>query len=191
MLSNFLFHPFLNHVLELNNGSLAQLQHNSSKSFKIIAPLWIVSGQIDRDGFICNENDDSSYNVVIHIPATISTYIVNQDKIAAFKQIKFEGDRAFGRELLEILANLNYGVLNVSQNPMALFFQQQLLKVFTGLKDALQLIASNMTNSLTEYLLYESEDLITQYELKQFCDEVDSLDQRTNLLAAKLEYMQK
>jgi ubiquinone biosynthesis protein UbiJ len=161
------------------------------KSFKFITPLGILSGQIDIDGFIINEVDNTAYTVIINIPVAVSSYLINQDQIAAFKQLKFQGDRVFGREFLELLVNLNFSGLYTSESVAVLFIQQQLQQFFIGLKNTLQLITTNTVNSVTEYLLYESEDLITQYELKQFCDEVDSINERTNLLIAKFEYIQK
>ncbi|MCX8514317.1 MAG: hypothetical protein ORN24_01990 [Burkholderiales bacterium] len=191
MLNNMIFHNILNRLLEVNNGSLNQLQMHCGKSFKFITPLGILSGQIDIDGFIINEVDNTAYTVIINIPVAVSSYLINQDQIAAFKQLKFQGDRVFGREFLELLVNLNFSGLYTSESVAVLFIQQQLQQFFIGLKNTLQLITTNTVNSVTEYLLYESEDLITQYELKQFCDEVDSINERTNLLIAKFEYIQK
>ena len=67
----------------------------------------------------------------------------------------------------------------------------KLEQIFTHIHNQLRLINHNSAHSISEYLLYESTDIVTRHEITNFCNDVDDitnrfdrLNQRLNLLLA-------
>ena len=50
-------------------------------------------------------------------------------------------------------------------------------------------MAGNAVTSIKEYLLYETEDLITHHEMKDFCQAVDELNNRVDILKARINLL--
>lgn len=176
----------LNKILEHNEGSTNLLKHYSGKSFKLNLVGISISAFITESGLLQAVDENDEFNVDVFIPATTASYLVNQDKIDAFKKISFHGDIEFGRALLEIMANLHLSGLYANTSPAAGLMLSQLGKVINMLKEQMLLVGQNSTNSVTEYLLYESEDIVTRYEIQDFCDNVDDLNDRLNLINQRI-----
>ena len=183
---NTLTLKLINKILESNQGSRKLLIRDSGKSFKINLAGFCICSKIDIDGYLISP-DDEKFTVIINIPLDASTYLVNQDKLAVYKKINFAGDTKFGRKLLEIIANLHLsGIYSTVNSPLALAALNQISNLIKIIQESLGLMLNNATSSIKEYLLYETEDLITQYENTKFCDAVDSLRADVDRLEQKI-----
>lgn len=181
-------HLIFNKILSSNEGSLNILRKYHGKSFKLNLIGFHFSGLIEADGLITKPVDET-YTVEITIPLSTASYLIHQDRLATYKEITFHGDQAFGRELLEILSNLHFSGVYSNASPVTLLFVNQFSKAIQAIKNNLSLIQSNVGTSVSEYLLYETEDLVTHYELEEFCNAVDELNSRTDRLTARINLL--
>ena len=176
----------LNKILEHNEGSINLLKHYHGKSFKLNLVGISIAALITDSGLLQVADESTEFNVDVFIPPTTASYLVNQDKLDAFKKISFHGDIEFGRAILEIMANLHLSGLYTNTSPAAGLMLSQLGKVINMLKEQMLLVGQNSSNSVSEYLLYESEDIVTRYEIQDFCDNVDDLNNRLNLINQRI-----
>lgn len=192
LITNILL-PILNKLLRHNEGSRNRLKSYQGKSFNLNIIGFYITGVINNEGFIarCNQdaNVDGDYDIAIIVPASIASYFIHNDKLEVFRQITFHGDTKFGRDLLEILSNLHFEGVYATLSPLNGLILQQLAKVFAGIKDYFILVNKNMATSVSEYLLYESRDIVTSLAIEEFCVEVDELKSRTDLLAKKVNQL--
>lgn len=188
MIFSHLLLKVFNKILTYNESSILLLKLKAGKSFKLNLPGLSFSGLIDVDGLL-TEPLTKEYNVEITLPLMTASYLINQDKLATFKQISFVGDVALGREILEILSNLRFSGIYATLSPNILFLITPLNKIILSVKNSLLLLQHNATHSISEYLLYETEDLVTQYEIEEFCNAVDDLNNRVNLLNAHINLL--
>ncbi len=181
----------LNKTLSNNESSLNSLKQHIYKSFKINFLGLSLSAVINQDG-VLSRYSETEFTVIINIPITASTYLINQNKIDLFKQLTFIGDKKFGRELLEILSKLNsYGLFS-TQSSFANILVNQLINLIKMIIAQIKLTSTNASQSISQYLLYETEDIADKYEIDKFCNAVDDvkarvelLNQRINLLVTK------
>lgn len=177
----------LNKVLEHNEGSRNRLSYYHDRSFALNIVGVSIIGVIDADGFISNSDAIvDNYDVSITIPAIVASYFVHKDQLDAFRQITFKGDTKFGRDLLEILSNLQFDSFYATLSPLNGIIVRQLSRVFIAIKDYFILVNKNMATSISEYLLYETRDIVTGYAIEDFCTEVDELRTRADLLIKRI-----
>lgn len=179
---------FINKTLETNEGSRLLLLQYKNKSFKINFNLLSIAGMIGNHGYIEPVQNDT-IDVEITIPFSTATYLINQDKLEIFKKIIFTGDINFGRNILEIFSNLKFSGAYADASPLYLFLFNNLIKIFGIISTQVKLISNNASHSISEYLQYESEDLVTKYEMENFCNSVDDLNNRTNRLVAQIHLL--
>jgi len=178
----------LNKILENNQGSRNLLQQHAGKSFMLNIIGFNLRAKIECDGLFSAPLNDN-YTVTINIPLNAATYLVNQDKLAVFKSISFKGDKHFGRKILEILSNLHSTGIYVTKSPAMTFVINQLNTIFSWLREHIKLVVTNASTSITEYLLYETEDIAERYEIAKFCNEVDELRNRVDVLTQRLNLL--
>lgn len=177
----------LNTVLKHNEGSQQLLKRYATYSFKINLSGFMICALIDSDGLMIAAAPNDYYTVEITLPLRCATYLINHDKLAAFRQIHLQGNREFGLELLQILVNLNMPSVTIS--PALLLTITPLVQFIQTLKDNLVLIGHNATTSISEYLLFETEDLVTHFELAEFCTAVDELTMNVDRLMAQTKLL--
>jgi ubiquinone biosynthesis protein UbiJ len=191
MILNLLGIKLINLILETNRGSRQLLSKYSPKTFKLIMPGFSLHAQIDSDGFLINENTHQ-YSVIINIPLDSATFLINRDKLEVYKKLSFIGDTDFGRELLEIIAKLQInGIYTKTDSLLMMIALNKLTDLTKMITNYLKLVGTNGTTSIKEYLLYETQDLVTVFENNQFCDEVDEIHSRTELLEQQIQQYAK
>ncbi len=174
----------LNKALTSNEGSQHLLAQHYNKSFRILFPVFSISAIIEKNGSL-SIHEQYEVDSIIKIPLSSLNYLINQDKLAIIKQIEISGDKNFGLFLLELLSKLNWNIIDHDK----ILGSKILVKFFIKLNKQLQLVVTNATHSITEYLLYETEDLVTQYEMNDFCKEVDELNNRADILKARINLL--
>ncbi|MBP9743200.1 MAG: hypothetical protein KBD37_07580 [Burkholderiales bacterium] len=177
----------LNKVLKHNEGSQQLLKRYVNYSFKLSLAGFMICALIDNDGLMVEPPHNTCYTVEINLPLSCAAYLINQDKLAAFRQIYLQGNREFGFELLQILVNLN--MPSVTLSPALLFVITPFMQFIQALKDNLTLMRYNATTSISEYLLFETEDLVTRFELAEFCTAVDELTINVDRLMAQTKLL--
>jgi ubiquinone biosynthesis protein UbiJ len=179
----------INLILVTNDGSRKLLALKHGRTFKIILPGFSICAACDIDGYLITEHA-TNYDVVIHIPLDSATFLINRDKLAVYKKITFVGDAEFGRELLEILAKLHInGVYTKIDSPLMLMLVNKLSAFVKSINNYLQSTARNSSNTLKEYLMYETQDIITRLEHDQFCNDVDELKAQSEILEKRIKQL--
>ena len=179
-----------NKVMLLNESSIIKLKMHQGKSFQITLLGISFEALIDVDGSLIKPSSPN-HTVKILAPLSLATYLINQDQLNAFSQIKFIGDNSFGRELLEILSNLQLSAIYKENSLERSLILNKINQIIQFSKNNLHLLHCNISKSISEYLLYETEDLVTHYEIDEFCDEVDHLGNRVDILKARINLLLK
>ncbi len=188
-MSTSLLLSLLNKILYYNESSLNLLTKHASKSFDLNAIGVSIKALINHNGMFIPLEKMVEPTVRIIIPLSTATYLVDNDKLTAFRKILFDGDITFGRELLEIFSNLHLDGVYAKTSPFNGMILSKLEQILIQIKQQLGLMTANSTNSVKEYLLYETEDLVTQHEMKDFCDSIDELSDRTNILQQQINLL--
>jgi ubiquinone biosynthesis protein UbiJ len=171
----------LNKILKHNLGSRIRLQEYSGKNFKLNWSAVTFIGTIDNDGFIINSvNDD--YAVIVTLPTLTPLHIFNQDQTSIFKQLAINGEVAFAKTLLDILTNLQFNVIPTDLSPFQLLVWQQLMVLIKLIKRNGELFGSSISTSCAFHLLYQTKNVVSNYELTEFYQSVENLTLRTNKL---------
>ena len=178
----------LNKVLSSNEGSKSLLAKNHGKKFRIIVPIFSLNAIIGYNGLLDNY-DGNEFDTIIKVPFSVFNYLINKDKLALIKQIDISGDKNFGLFILEVLSKLNWNIIDYDNIPGGILVAKTISSFFLQLKNQFQLISGNAVNSVHEYLLYETEDLVTHFEMNDFCHGVDELNNRTDILKAKINLL--
>ncbi|HLX53051.1 MAG TPA: hypothetical protein VKR58_03890 [Aquella sp.] len=187
MLFNPLAIKLLNLILKENTGSRKLLAKHPGKSFKLIFPGFSISALCDIDGYLI-AHDSTNYDVIISIPLDSATFLIDKDKLAVYKKMSFNGDSAFGRELLEILSKLHLdGIYTRINSPLMLMVLNKFTDLIKIINNYLKFLASNSANTIKEYLTYETQDLITKFENDQFCNDVDEIKCQSEHLEQKIK----
>ena len=187
MLFNPLTIKLINIILKSNTGSCELLSKYSGRTFKLIIPGFSISAACDIDGYLITPNTQN-YDVIINIPLDSATFLIDKDKLAVYKKISFDGDNKFGRELLEILSKLHLdGIYTKVNNPIMLMALNKFTDLGKTITNYLKLLADNGANTLKEYLMYETQDIITRFENDQFCNDIDNLRSRSEYLEQQIK----
>lgn len=184
MILNNMFLSTINKILATNQGSCLLLQKHSGKSFVIdIAGIMNFSANITGDGFLVHCSNPDYTDTSIKINSTIAGTLLDNNHPEMLKHITITGDKSFGLELLKILSNLEIAAALMHSQSVPLSITLSILRKFvTIIKNNLQLITRNTAQSLTEYLQYETTDIVGRHEIEQFCTSVDMLKERTDRL---------
>lgn len=189
MLFNNTILSILNKILQVNEGSLLLLKEYSGNTFSInIIGLLKIVAKLDNDGFL-STTDNTSYTTDISVPFSISPHLIQNNQLEMIKEVQINGDKQFGLDLLKIFSNLKFSHVNYNHGIVAVTLQNTLEKFFKSIKNTLQLVFNNANNSISEYLQYETQNIVSRYEIDQFCVEVDEIRERTNLLEKHLNLL--
>lgn len=181
----------INKVLATNEGSRLLLQKYSGKSLLIsISGIISFSSNIDGDGYFSHYSNPDYTDTSIRINSTIAGTLLDNNQPEMLKHITISGNKSFGLELLKILANLEIteALLYSKSTPISVTFEI-LRKFITIIKNNLQLMTRNTSLSLTEYLQYETADIVSRYEIEHFCTSVDTLKEKTDLLIKRFNLL--
>lgn len=187
MIFNSLAIRLINTILGSNSGSLRLLTKHSGKTFKVSFPGFPLAAAIDIDGYLM-ESTQNNYSVEINIPANSAVFLLDKDKLALYKKLKFKGNAEFGREVLEVLSKLHLdNIYTRATSPITMLLLNKLSELIKGVINYIQLMSSNFGTSAKEYLLYESRELVSTFEHDKFCDEVDQLLSSTEQFEQRLQ----
>lgn len=181
----------LNKILQYNESSLQKLKHISGKSFLLNILGFSLSGIIDDEGFILAAQDEKIFDVEIFVPLESAKYLIEQDKLGFFQKIKINGNKNLARDLLEIFSNLHFTGIYTAKSPIINLLINKLINSTKSIITLFKLTATNTTNSITEYLLYQTEDLLTHNEVNKFYNEVDELKGQVDILQKRIDSLVK
>lgn len=189
MLANKLILSGLNRILSQNESISLTLIKYSGKTFKINCLGLAFAATIDDKGTFTNPQPN--YDAEIIIPASIVSWILQQDQLGAVKQININGDSKLGLDLIKILSDLDFSVDVTTKNPSVNLVIAKLIKALTKLKHYIQSVTKSNLTSLTEYLFYEKQIFVNSTEHNQFCNQVDELKLRTENLARQISTLKQ
>lgn len=188
---NSLMLTVINKILESNEGSRKLLIAFAKKSFCIKYCGICITALIDIDGFL-TEIANNNYDVIIEIKPSSIDYLLHKDRIALLRSINFVGDKSFGMSLLSILTNIHYyGLYLITSYPLLNLFFSKLTQAISIIADYMKLLTNSFSISTSEYLLYETQDLITRYENDQLWTEIEDLNSRVDHLGENIRLIDK
>ena len=176
----------LNRVLLTNPAISAELQLLATKVICLELPLLSLSFQITPAGLLVSTR--TAPDCQITIPMATAAYLLHHDQLKTFGQLKIVGSVGLARSVLGALAKLEYSHLVYNHNYPSLGIAT--LKIEDTLKQLLaylKLVGSNAALSSTSYLQYETPCLCDNLSLEQFYTAVDDLNERTQVLAQRIQ----
>lgn len=190
MLLNSFVIRLINLILTSNTGSRKLLAKRHGKTFKLIFPGFSVQSELDIDGYLIN-SQTANYDIMIKIPLDSAAFLIDQDKLAVYKKITFIGDADFGHELLDIFSRLHLDNIYTKVNsPLLLLALNKFTDLVNILTNNLKQFTSNNSNTIKEYFMYETGDIINHFEMNQFCNDVDELYARYEHLEQQIKLLQ-
>ena len=187
--NKFLF--LINVVLEQNQGSVVLLKKYSEQSFCIdIAGFISFSAVITDAGVLDKIVDKNTVDAKVRINPTIVATLLDSTPAELIKHISFDGDKEFGVKLLEIFSNLQVsdGLFKTQSLSLTIIFDM-LRKFITLLSGTLKLVTQNAGISIAEYLQYETNDVVCSSDVDNFCNSVDFLREKADLLMKRAELL--
>lgn len=184
-MKNQLFALIINRLLKTNVGVADQIAKLKGKTIE----LTIIGAkfQFEIIGSFVTESKNTKPDVRINIPLSASTHLINPDQLKTMKQIQIDGELKTGQEFLQLLSQLHPEDLLYQHDNMTLgIITRKLEKLVIMVIDYLKLIINNGLYSSSQYLQYESKDLVGYYEIEDFCNQVDELNSRYELLNKRI-----
>lgn len=178
-----------NQILKANEGSLLLLKQYRHKAFTLNIATITISAVINDDGTLLAFDNTclSAPHVTITIPLSACTSLITAGEFAAMRNIIFTGDSAFGREILTIFSKLNIRDSYYTLTPAKLLPLLLVKRIISTICNQINTMLHNASISASEYLLYENSALVSVREMREFCDAVDSINNRITKLAKAFE----
>ena len=176
----------INKILSNNESSLQLLQQYCNKSFSInVASILNISAIITHDGYL-SYIGNTEFTTSVEIPVSIASSLIMNEQLKAIKHLQIHGDKQFALAILKILSNLHLEITPKTHSISAIMLQNTLDKFIKIIKNTLFLILNNAGQSTSEYLQFETMDIVNTYEIEKFCNDVDELKARVELFEKKL-----
>lgn len=186
---NHLLCKTLNLILKDNIGSRKILEEYIGYSFSIIMLGFSMHSQIITDGFITPTDSGTKPTCTIKIPISVASTLISKDKISAIKIIEITGDTSFAHKLLEVLSQLHLSGVYLNQPPAVRAILRPLHQLAKYCHAQFKQISQNHAHSISEYLLYEKQTIVTSHEIEEFCQDVDKVKARTELINQKIKLL--
>ena len=177
----------INQVLKTNTGALYKLQQYASCTWHIQIGIISIYGLICANGEISPIANNTTDCAII-IPSSIIPSLITGDKILIFKQITIIGNNELAKILLEILSELHFdGIIYKSHNKLVNLAVYKLSMFLKHTRDYVNLITTNASTSVHDYLIYENKILTNPYEIEQFCQDTIEINNDVERLTQKLK----
>ncbi len=176
----------INLLLEANSNTQKQLAKYATKIVKINLPLLSIQFLIAADGSVETEHNDP--DCTIAIPLSSVSHVLHKNDLKTYKSFDIDGDKELAKKLLEILATVETtNVMYLSQNPLMNMFALQLEKLLVSLVNYAKMVSNNAGHSISQYVQYETNEVVDKYDLEKFSNEVDEVKSRYELLLKRVE----
>ena len=177
----------INLLLKANPQTQTKLKSLATKLVELKLPFMTLNFIIAPDGSLEAE-DSAAPDCSIEIPFGSSSHLIHQDQLKTFQSIAIEGDKVLAKELMTILATLDASnVLYLHESPILGMFAVKLEKLLQGLVDYAKLVTQNAGLSTSQYVQHEAQIIADKYQIDDFCNQVDELKERTDLLTKRIE----
>lgn len=176
----------INLLLDANIETKKLLAKFSTKIVRINFPLTSIQFMLVNDGSI--ELEQTEPDCVINIPLAAVSHVIHNNELKTYKSLDIAGDKSLAKHILEAFSTIKVTrVLYMSHNPMMNLFATQLEKIISGLIDYAKMVSNNAGDSISQYLQYESNEIVDKYDLEKFYQEVDEVKSRYELLLKRIE----
>ena len=176
----------INKVLKTNTSALNRLQPYASCTWSLKTNFMTIRGLICANGELAPSNNTTT-DCTMQIPFSIIPTLMSQDKILIFKQITIIGNTKLAKIILETLSELHFdGIMYQPQNQITSVISYKLNLIITQIRKYLRLITTNASTSISDYLIYENQTLISTFETENFCQDVYKLTNDVERLMQKI-----
>lgn len=180
----------INKILQTNDGARKLLSQYSGKSFILQLPLFSINAVIDNDGYM-QYLDSTKADTHMTIPLHNLKYFIDKDKFNALKAIEIEGDYPFAHALLKILSQLHFNLIYQTKSDGGIIVTNLVINGLKQLSTYLKRLGQNSSQSLSEYIQYESMDIVNRYELEEFYHKVDQLNASIDRLNHRYNHLER
>lgn len=181
------FTGLLNQTLDVDPTLQKRLVPHSEKTVRIALPGFAASLCITQLGRL-QQGQGETADVDIHIPldAVLEWQI---DRLAARNRIRIEGDAELALILAEVLGRSHWDAEDLLSRLVGDIAAHRILKIWRDRKDRRHDRWQRLSETVTDYMQFESRLLVSGPELEHFNQQVDilryqlaRLEQRLNLL---------
>lgn len=177
----------LNLMLRANPQTQNKFKKLATKLIELKLPLLRLNFIIAPDGSFEPENSVAA-DCEITIPISSSSYFLHHNQLQAFQNLQISGDKNLAKVFLETLATIDISNILYQHNSPALgILSVKIEKIMRQIIDYAQLINQNASLSTSQYIQYDAQIIVDKYQIDNFCNQVDELKERTDLLALRIE----
>ncbi len=186
MLSSLVIKAF-NLILNANPQTQTKLKKLATKLIELKLPLFTINVIIAPDGTFESE-DCVPADCSITIPISSSSYFLHHNQVQAFQNLLIQGDKNLAQDFIMILATLDISnILYQHNSPTLGILSIKIEKTLKQIINYAQLINKNASLSTSQYIQYEAQVIVDKYQIDNFCNQVDELKEKTDLLALRIE----
>lgn len=176
----------INLLLQANPRTQEELKQYATKVVGLNLPFLSLQFIISSDGSL--EPENANTDCIINIPLSSASHLIHEDEVKTFKSLQIEGDKTLAKNLLATLATIETTkILYLHQNPILSIFANKLEQLIEHLVSYAKLVSHNAGLSTSQYIQYEAEAIADKYQIEEFCNQVDELRERCDLLTKRVE----
>lgn len=176
----------LNQLFQANPRINSDLKQFTDKTIELQVIGIAIRFMVSQDYML--KESYGSVDTMIVIPLAAGSYLIDQNQLKSFNRIQIHGDQKLGQNWIKLMSRLEVtNILYQHDSVLLGVFAVQVERLLASIIDYLKLMTGNASYSVSQYLQYESDNIVGKYELKQFCAEVDELNSRYQLLNKRME----
>jgi ubiquinone biosynthesis protein UbiJ len=176
--------------LLINTDNCRRLAKYSNYTMEInIQNLTKIAFIINHDGSITRSYTKTITNQIII--DNLYGVLSNKNYFDKLKFITINGDKKVVLDIMKILNTLDIYALYIPDNVISQVMLNNTIELLKKLLTVIKNCYDSLTYSMGEYLQYETDIIVTRYEVNQFCDDVDLLYQRYIKLSTQIANLEK
>jgi len=180
----------LNKIFAANSQLASELNKFIGQVIELQMPGISMKFMINND-LLLLDSDAASISVIT-IPLAATSYLINQNQMRTFQQVRISGNQKIGQEWLQLMSRLKItNVLYQHDSMIFGFFAIKIEELMSNLIAYFQLTVGNVGVSTAQYLQYESQDIVGRYELEDFYAGVDDINSKYEILQKRMERLLK
>jgi len=180
----------LNKIFAANSQLASELNKFIGQVIELQMPGISMKFMINND-LLLLDSDAASISVIT-IPLAVASYLINQNQMRTFQQVRISGNQKIGQEWLQLMSRLKItNVLYQHDSMIFGFFAIKIEELMSNLIAYFQLTVGNVGVSTAQYLQYESQDIVGRYELEDFYAGVDDINSKYEILQKRMERLLK
>lgn len=179
----------LNHVLRGADWARLRLLPYAGRHVIFHLPPMQFAFSVTHDGYFEAMNADARADVILHLPAA-TPFLLLQGIDKVMSDVRVEGNAEFATELSFVFRNLRWDLEEDLARVVGDITAHRMVQGAGRIFEWQKQMASHVGANLSEYLIYESNQLVSKQEFAAFRDEfalfqdmLTRLEARTKTLA--------